>query len=361
MDPRQKLKYKGGRGAQKEVHNRFDKWQHHVDPEHLEHLYAHDEDPSQSKKTSYLKIYPKSIINPVSSPDLPFSWSMNPYQGCEHGCAYCYARNTHEYWGYKAGIDFEQRILVKEKASKLLEAALQKKKWIGEPIMLSGNTDCYQPIESKKRITRAMLEVCLKYGQPLGIITKNSLILRDLDILTQMAEKGLVRVVLSITTMDEGLRRKLEPRTSSISNKLSAIDKLSKAGIPTGVMMAPIIPGLNSHEIFNLAKATSQKGALSFSHTILRLNGIIGEVFLDWMEHHYPDRLKKVKHLVESTHGGRLNDSQFGRRMKGDGNIAQQINGMLKLARRQYFHDRSMPEFNRTVFVKAPKGQLKMF
>lgn len=361
MEERQEKRFMKGRGVQLRVSNRFEQYSHETDAGYLQHLADEDEDVSQSAPTTYLKVYPKTILNKITSPDLSFNWSMNPYQGCEHGCAYCYARNSHEFWGYNAGVEFEQKILVKETAPELLEKALQRPSWQAESIVLSGNTDCYQPVERELEITRKMLEVCLRYRQPVGIITKNDLLLRDLDILSELAEMKLVQVALSINTLDEKLRRKLEPRTASVSRRLKGVELLSDAGIPVAVMAAPVIPGLNSHEIMEIAKETSARGARAIKYTMVRLNGIISDLFMDWLHHHYPDRAEKVKHLIEQTHGGKLNDSEFGRRMRGEGQIAEQVRAMVKVARKRYFAGRSMPEYNRKDFVRAPKGQMNLF
>lgn len=361
MTERQDLTFKKGRGAQLAANNRFSNFSYEKDAEYLEYLMAEGEDVAEPERTRYIKVFPKSIINKVVSPDIGHEWSMNPYQGCEHGCTYCYARNSHEFWGYNASVDFEQKVLIKENAPALLEKALQKKSWKGEPIMLSGNTDCYQPAERTFEITRRMLEVCLKYNQPVGIITKNALIIRDLDILVPLAKKSLVRVVLSITSLDEDLRRKLEPRTASAQKKLQAIKVLNDSGVPTGVMIAPIIPGLNSHEVFDIARRAAEHGALSMNYTMVRLNGIISEIFLDWLDHHFPDRADKVKHLIEQTHGGQLNDSQFGRRMRGEGQVAEQVSRMMKIARARFYKDRKMPDYDRSLFEHLPQGQMRLF
>jgi DNA repair photolyase len=247
--------YTKGRGAQKNTPIRFESTE--VETFLQDALY----DPeilSEQPNTTFTKVYPKSIVNRVDSPDVPANWSMNPYQGCEHGCIYCYARVTHEYWGYSAGKDFEKEILVKVNAAELLEKKFKSKSWSPEPIMLSGNTDCYQPAERTFKITRSLLEVCLKYQHPVGIITKNALVLRDLDILKQLAKLNLVKVVISLTTLDEELRRTMEPRTSSSVNRLKAIEILSEKNIPVSVMMAPVIPGLNSNEIFSVAEAAKK-------------------------------------------------------------------------------------------------------
>lgn len=353
--------FKKGRGAQVDPDNRFLQERYETEDSYREHLRREGEDVSENRSTRYLKVYPKSILNPVRSPDIQANWSMNPYQGCEHGCGYCYARVTHEYWGYRAGTDFEQNILVKENAPALLEKALQKPSWQAEPIMLSGNTDCYQPAEKEFNLTRKILKIMHRYRQPVGIITKNALVLRDLDILQELAQKDLVHVSLSITTLDEDLRRRLEPRTATGQKRLQAVEALSQAGVPVNVMIAPIIPGLNSSEVFAIAKAAANAGARSINYTMVRLNGAIGPVFKNWLEQHYPDRAAKVLHLIEETHGGKIHDSHFGRRMRGEGPIAQQVKNMIRLARKKYLAGRSMPAYNRVAFIRAPKGQLGLF
>jgi DNA repair photolyase len=286
---------------------------------------------------------------------------MNPYQGCEHGCNYCYARNSHEFWGYSAGLDFERRILVKKDAPKLLEDLLKKKTWKAYPIVMSGNTDCYQPAEQQFKITRQCLEVFLKYRHPVAIITKNALVLRDLDILKELSKDNLIAVNISITSLSENTRRVLEPRTATIKKRFETVKALSEYGIPVNVMLAPIIPSINSHEILPLAKAVSEAGALSIAHTIVRLNGAIAEIFTDWIKKTMPDRAEKVLHQIESCHGGHLNDSRFGTRMRGEGEIAKQINAMVKLAKLRYFKDKAMPKLNTQLHEHYKFGQLKLF
>lgn len=361
MNEGKKQRLKHGRGAQINTHNRFENQRYEVDHEFLEHLHSQDQDVSLEKKTRIIKVHPKSIVNKVTSPDIGSAWSMNPYQGCEHGCAYCYARNSHEYWGFSAGSEFEQNILVKENAPQLLEKLLQKPSWQPESIMLSGNTDCYQPVERELQITRKILKVLQKYRHPVGIITKNSLIQRDVDILREMAQDDLVKVSISITSLDESLRRKLEPRTASAKKRLQTVELLAANNIPVKVMIAPIIPGLTSHEVFDIAKASAEHGALGVNYTMVRLNGQIAEIFMDWAQTHYPDRAEKIKHLIEETHGGKLNDSEFGRRMRGEGQVALQVKRMIELARVKFFNGRTMPEYNLKAFVRAPKGQLGLF
>lgn len=357
MNPKSTIK---GRGAQRNVHNRFFELSHDMRDDFLEFCHKEGEQ-SDNNKTLYLEVFPKTIVNTVASPDVGMQYSMNAYQGCEHGCIYCYARNTHEFWGYSAGLDFERKILVKKDAPKLLEALLKKKSWKAKTIVMSGNTDCYQPAEKQFEITRQCLEVFLKYKHPVGIITKNALILRDLDLLKALAEDNLIGVNMSITSLSEDTRRVLEPRTTTIKKRLETVKILSENGIPVNVMLAPIIPSINSHEILPLAKAASGYGALSIAHTIVRLNGAIGEIFKDWIYKTMPDRADKVLHQIESCHGGNLNDSRYKTRMLGEGKIAKQINNLVKLARQKYFKDKKMPKLNCDLHEQFKDGQLKLF
>jgi DNA repair photolyase len=338
-----------GRGAQINTPNRFHNW-------------VYDENPIEGETdTQFIDVHPKTILNKVDSPDIGMGWSMNPYQGCEHGCVYCYARNSHSYWGYSAGLEFEQKILIKKEAPQLLEEALRKPKWEPTAIMLSGNTDCYQPAERKYRITRQMLEVLWKYRHPVGIITKNSLILRDLDILEKMAENNLVRVAISLTTLNESLRRLLEPRTATGANRVKTIKTLSEHGIPVSAMLAPIIPSLNDHEIMDLAKAAADAGARRIHHQIVRWNGDVAPIFEDWIAKSYPDRAEKVLNKIKALHGGTLNDSRFGQRMKGEGNFADIIEQQVALARRKYFEGREVPPYNLELYRQMKNPQLNLF
>ena len=324
--------------------------------------YCHNEKENfDDHKTQYIEIFPKTILNKVNSPDIGMVYSMNPYQGCEHGCIYCYARNTHEYWGYSAGLDFERKILFKRNAPELLEQKLKSKNWKAQPIMFSGNTDCYQPIEKKLKITRKMLEVLYKYRHPVGFITKNSLILRDLDILTEMAKLRLVHVSISITSLKEETRRILEPRTASIKKRFETVKKLSENGVPVNVMMAPIIPAINSHEIFNLVKKASESGARSAAYTIVRLNGAIGEIFTDWVRKTFPERASKILHQIQDCHNGQLNDSRFGKRMRGEGTIAEQIALQFKISRKKFLNDKCLPPYDYSLYAKTKTNQLSLF
>ena len=357
MNPKSTIK---GRGAQGNVPNRFFELSHEMRDDFLEFCQKEGE-ASDNNRTLYLEVFPKTIVNKVESPDVGMAYSMNAYQGCEHGCIYCYARNSHEYWGYGAGLDFERRILVKKDAPILLEALLKKKSWKTHPIVMSGNTDCYQPAEKQFEITRQCLELFLKYKHPVAIITKNALILRDLELLKALTKDNLIAVNISITSLSEETRRILEPRTATIKKRLETVKVLSENNIPVNVMLAPIIPSINSHEILPLAKTASEHGALSISHTIVRLNGAIGAIFSDWIHKTMPDRAQKVLHQIESCHGGTLNDSRFGSRMHGEGKIAEQINNLVSLARQKYFKDKKMPKLNCDLHEPFKDGQLKLF
>ncbi len=346
--------YLKGRGAQIKTPNKFLKADYVA--EHVEGL---DEPLYSSQSTRVYRETPKTVVNKVTSPDLGMMYSLNPYQGCEHGCIYCYARNTHEYWGFSAGLDFESRIIVKENAPALLEKFILHPQWRAVPISVSGNTDCYQPLEKTFGITRELLKVFARYRHPLGMITKNGLILRDLDLLTDLAQDNLVHVFVSVTTLNEDLRRVMEPRTASGIKRLKTIEALAKAGVPVGVMNAPVIPGLNHHEIPDILKAAADHGALGAGMTVVRLNGSIGKIFEDWLRKNFPDRFDKVWNQICDLHGGSVNDSQFGRRMTGEGNLAEAIYQLFRTSKKRYFGDRTMPPFDLTRFRKG--GNLSLF
>jgi DNA repair photolyase len=346
--------YFKGRGAQIKTANKFLKEQYVQ-----EHIEGIDEPLLENPLTKIFQENAKKLVNRIDSPDLWNMYSANPYQGCEHGCIYCYARNTHEYYGFSAGLDFESKIIVKKNAPVLLEQFILHPKWHAVPIMLSGNTDCYQPQEKKMELTRGMLKVLARYRHPVGIITKNGLITRDLDLLKDLASDNLVNVMLSITTLNEELRRQMEPRTASGIKRLKTVETLSAAGVPVGVMMAPIIPGLNHHEIPQLLKAAADHGALTAGMTAVRLNGSIGKIFEDWLRKNFPDRFDKVWNQICSLHGGSVNDSQFGRRMTGEGNIADAIHQLFIASKKKFFAGRTMPPYDLTKFRKG--GSLNLF
>lgn len=347
--------YKKGRGAQFNTKNKF--ITHEVTREHVEGI---DDWEEKEVPTQYIEVFPKSIVNKVESPDVGMMYSMNPYQGCEHGCIYCYARNSFEYWGYSAGLDFESKILVKKNAPELLRKFLMNKNWDATPIMLSGNTDCYQPAEQKFRLTRKLLEVCNEFNQPVGILTKNAWIIKDKDILQEMAKKNILSAMVSVTSLDDQLRRAMEPRTVTAKQRLKVIEELSNAGVRMGIMMGPMIPGLNEHEMQRIMKAGKDAGATFTAYTFIRLNGAIKFLFHDWLYKNFPDRADKVWHLIEASHDGKVNDSEFGRRMRGEGNIAQIVSQQYKKYRKLYDLNEERWELDTSIF-RRPGEQGKLF
>ena len=349
-----------GRGAQKQQHNRFDEFRHETRNDYLNYCHSEGE-AADDNHTKYLDVFPKTLVNKVTSPDVGMGYSANPYQGCEHGCVYCYARNSHEYWGYGPGLDFERTILIKKNAPQLLEEKLKSKAWNGDTIVFSGNTDCYQPIERKLEITRKCLEVMLKWKHPTGIITKNALILRDLELLKALNEYNAISVYISITSLSEGIRRLLEQRTASIKKRLQVVETLAKYDIPVHVMMAPIIPSLNSHEILPLVKTVANLGARSVGYTVVRLNGQIGPIFEDWLRKTMPDRADRILHQIAECHGGQLNDSTWGRRIKGSGVISEQIKSTMALAKKRYLPEGGMPSLCVDHYLQIKNPQLGLF
>ena len=311
-------------------------------------------------KTKFMEVFPKTLVNKVESPDLRGMYSLNPYQGCEHGCIYCYARNVHEYWGYSAGLDFERKIIVKKNAPELLRKFLMHPKWECVPIALSGNTDCYQPAEKKFRITRQLLEVCNEFNQPVGMITKNAGMLRDKDLLKEMAKKKLISILESITSFEEDLRSVMEPRTTTAKQRLRLIKELSEEGVRMGVMLGPMIPGLNEHEMQRIMKAASENGATFSAYTFIRLNGAIKLIFHDWLYKNFPDRADKVWHLIEHAHDGKVNDSRFGVRMRGEGPIAELVRQQFKKYNKLYGLNAERWELDCTKF-RRPGEQGRLF
>ena len=342
--------------------NRFESIHRELDLEHLEwdqeHLRA-----LTNRKIEYIDDASRSIISENNSPDIPFRYSLNPYRGCVHSCAYCYARPGHDYLGFNAGLDFETKIVVKRDAPKLLREFLSKKNWKPEPITFSGVTDCYQPAEREFRLTRQCLEVALECRQPISIVTKNALVLRDLELLGQLAAAKLVHVYLSITSLDPELARDMEPRTSIPSARLRAVRMLSEAGIPVGVLTAPIIPGLNDSEIPQLLEAAKEAGAITADYILLRLPLTVEPVFIEWLQRVRPNHAAKVLGRLQEARSGKLNSSVWGERMVGRGLIAEQIRNMFRVFRQRYGLDSKMPTHNRDLFQPpSPKsGQLRLF
>ncbi|MEO6933310.1 MAG: PA0069 family radical SAM protein [Chitinophagaceae bacterium] len=347
--------YRKGRGAQFNSINRFLKYE-----QVKEHVEGIDDWIEEGIHTQYIESLAKGFVNKVESPDVGMLYSMNPYQGCEHGCIYCYARNSHEYLGYSAGLDFESKIIVKKNAPQLLKKFLQHPAWDGTPISLSGNTDCYQPAEQKFKLTREILEVCHEFHQPVGIITKNAGILRDRELLVSMASKNLVSVLVSITSFEEDLRRVMEPRTTTGKQRLRVISELSAAGVRMGVMLGPMIPGLNEHEMQRIMKAASEAGAVFSAYTFIRLNGAIKFLFHDWLYKNFPDRADKVWHLIEQSHDGKVNDSDWGRRMRGEGPVSAMVAMQYEKYNRKYGLNKERWDLDSSRFQR-PGSQIKLF
>ena len=324
-----------GRGASWSPANRFEKL--HVDFTHVDVV---DADPSDEEKprraTQYFRDLSKTIISRNSSPDVGFETSLNPYRGCEHGCIYCYARPTHEYLGFSAGLDFESKITVKTDAPQLLRAELESPRWQPQVLVMSGVTDPYQPVEKKLRITRGCLEVLAKFRNPVAIITKNRLVARDVDLLQELAASNAAAVNISVTSLDSRLQRVLEPRTSPPSARLEAIEKLRSAGVPVGVMVAPIIPGLTDYEVPKILEACAKAGAQFAGYTIVRLPWAVAPLFEHWLEEHFPARKEKILGRIRDLRGNdRLNNSQWHTRMTGEGIFAEQIASLFKVSCRR--------------------------
>ncbi|MGZ5538484.1 MAG: PA0069 family radical SAM protein [Chthoniobacterales bacterium] len=347
-----------GRGASWSPANRFEKL--HVDLTDIDvvdPIAATEERPRRT--TEYFRDGTKSIITRNNSPDVGFETSLNPYRGCEHGCIYCYARPTHEYLGFSAGLDFESRIMVKTDAAQLLEAELSSAKWEPQTLVMSGVTDPYQPVERRLEITRGCLRVLAKFRNPVAIITKNRLVTRDLDLLGELASHQAAAVNISITSLDPDLQRILEPRTSSPNARLETVAQLRAAGIPVGVMTAPIIPGLTDHEVPAIIKAAGEAGAQFAGYTIVRLPWAVRPLFEHWLDEHFPDRKKKILGRIRHLRGGeKLNSTQFHKRMRGDGIFAEQIGRMFEVGcRRAGMIER--PKLS-TAHFRRPNEQLNL-
>ena len=350
-----------GRGCSANPRNRFEKIELQPDFESLPEEEAL-ELATGKRTTEYFDDESQSVISENDSPDLPFRYSLNPYRGCAHGCSYCYARPTHEYLGFSAGLDFETKIIVKRQAPELLRRFLSRPAWSVEPIMMSGVTDCYQPGESQFQVTRGCLQVALDFQQPIMLITKNALILRDVDLIGKLARQNLVSVAISITSLDQGLTRKLEPRTSSPRARLRAVGELSAAGVPVHAMIAPIILGLNDSEIPAILEASAAAGAVSAGYVILRLPLGVAAQFEQWLAQHAPDQQRKILGRVRQVRDGRLNRSEFHERMKGTGVLAQQLAQSFKVFKRRYGLDTKSEPLDCSRFRIADRsGQLRLF
>ena len=343
-----------GRGSSDNPENRFEG--HYTD-------YQLDEETGE-RPSQETRLYPddtKEIISTNDSPDIPFNASINPYRGCEHGCIYCYARPTHEYLGFSAGLDFESRIMVKYNAPRKLREQLSSKKWEPKVIAMSGVTDCYQPVERKLEVTRGCLDVMTEFRNPVSIITKNYLVTRDIDYLTELAEHQASHVTLSITTLDRELARVMEPRTSQPGRRLQAIEKLADAGVSVGVNVAPIIPGLTDHECVKILQAAREAGATHASYTIVRLPYGVKDLFQDWLEQHFPDRKEKVLNKIRDMRDGKLNEPDFGKRFSGEGNYARQIGDLFSVHSKRLGFNQQRVALSTAAFKPAEGYQMKLF
>jgi DNA repair photolyase len=313
-------------------------------------------------ETELLRDTSKSVIAYNDSPDVGFNASVNPYRGCEHGCVYCYARPFHEYLGFSAGLDFESRILVKPDAPELLRKELSSPKWKPQTLAMSGVTDCYQPAERRLEITRRCLEVLADFRNPVGIITKNELVTRDIDILQRLHEHQAAAVMVSITTLDPEVARKMEPRASHPRERLKAVERLAAAGIPVGVMVAPVVPAITDHEMPKILEAAAAAGARTAGYVVMRLPGAVAGLFEAWLSEHFPDRKEKVLNRVRELRGGQLYDSRFGNRMRGEGLFADQIRATFQTFKRRYGLDQPFPELSTAAFrVPGKVEQLGLF
>jgi DNA repair photolyase len=351
-----------GRGSQLDPPNRFEATHHVPDLEQVEHD-AEYLDALARRKTETIPDRARSIVTENDSPDVGFRYSVNPYRGCEHGCAYCFARPSHEFLGFNAGLDFETKILVKEDAPELFRAFLSRRSWEPAPIAMAPNTDAYQPLERRLKLARRVLEVAAECRQPMAILTKNALVVRDLDLLGPMAAEGVAQVNVSLTTLDADLARTLEPRTSTPEARLRAIRALSAAGVPVRVLVAPVIPGLTDDSIPAVLKAVQAAGALSAEMGMIRLPLAVAPVFLDWLDRHQPGRRARVEGRIRAMRDGKLNDSTFGERMTGRGAMAEGVRALFRVTAAKLGLDAAMPPLATDRFRRpgATPGQLWLF
>ncbi|HXI14255.1 MAG TPA: PA0069 family radical SAM protein [Thermoanaerobaculia bacterium] len=342
-----------GRGSVTNPPNRF---------EPIHYAPDHENPPDDSAPaTLFLRDPTRQIISRNDSPDVSFETSLNPYRGCEHGCVYCFARPTHEYLGFSAGLDFETKILVKENAPELLRAELSSPNWKPQALAMSGVTDPYQPIERTLQLTRRCLQVLAEFRNPVFIITKNQLVARDVDVLGELAQHRAATVYLSITTLDLEVSRKMEPRTSTPELKLAAIETLARGGVPVGVMVAPVIPGLTDHEMPAILQAAARSGATAAGYTMLRLPYAVKGIFEAWLAEHFPDRKEKVLNRVRDIRGGKLNDPRFHSRAKGEGIFAEQMKSLFEISCRRAGIAGPRPELSCDSFQRPALPQMSLF
>jgi DNA repair photolyase len=343
-----------GRGSASNPKNRFESIETVPEP-------PQDSDAISSPHTEFFPDRSRSIIAYNDSPDVGFDASINPYRGCEHGCVYCYARPTHEYLGFSSGLDFETKIMVKEDAPELLRKELSSRNWTPQLVALSGNTDCYQPVEKTKQLTRRCLEIFLEFRNPVVIITKNFLVTRDVDILAELARYDCVGVTVSLTTLDHKLSSLLEPRASRPARRLAAIERLAEAGVPVGYLQAPMIPGLTDAEAPAIGAAAAKAGATFSGYVALRLPFAVKSLFEDWLEQNYPEKKNKVLGRVREIRGGKLNDPNFTSRMRGQGIYAEQMAKLFQLARKKSGITERWPKLTIEHFQRPGIDQLRLF
>lgn len=337
-----------GRGTRRNPENRFERIQLEPDPGDL--------GGTGQEATVFYRDSSRTVLAENESPDVGFRFSLNPYRGCEHGCIYCYARPSHEYLSFSAGLDFERRIMVKLDAPRLLRAELNSPRWMPQTIALSGNTDCYQPVERRLGLTRQCLEVLGEFRNPVSITTKNALVTRDLDLLAELAAARAAHVVVSVTTLDPDLSRQMEPRASSPEQRLRAIEALRRAGIPVGVGVAPVIPGLTDAEIPEILAGAARAGAQSAWWALVRLPPPVDALFVDWLATHFPERRERIVGRIRRCRGGELTDRRFGRRMTGEGPYAEQIAQLFSVTARRAGLDAPLPPLDATAFRRPPRA-----
>lgn len=349
-------------GSNLDPPNRFEQHHRELDLEHVEWDQEYIRQ-REHRSVEYIADSSRTIVVENQSPDIPFRYSLNPYRGCVHACSYCYARPGHEYLGFNAGLDFETKIVVKQDAPSLFRDFLAQPAWSAAPVMFSGVTDCYQPAEREYRLTRGCLEVAVSCRQPVSIITKNALVVRDLDLLKDLAADNLVHVFLSITTLNPELARQMEPRTSIPQARLRAIRMLAEQGIPVGVMTAPVIPGLNESEIPSILDEAGRAGAQAAGYILLRLPLTVEPVFLEWLQRTVPDQFDKIIGRIRRTRDGKLNRSEWSQRMSGTGEIAKQVQNLFRLFRKKHNLASTLPEHNCELFRPPPtaSGQQSLF
>lgn len=343
-----------GRGTGSNPPNRFERLHYDVSAADAVEIVP-------GPRTEYYRDATRSIIATNNSPDVGFDASINPYRGCEHGCAYCYARPTHAYLGLSAGLDFESKIFVKEDAPELLRQELSSRRWQPKPLAISGVTDAYQPIERRLQLTRRCLLVLAEFRNPATIITKSALVKRDIDVLAEMARFNCVTVVITVTTLDASLTQQLEPRASASAARLRAVAELNRAGIPAGVFIAPVIPGLTDHEIPEIVAAAAEHQSRFAGYTLIRLPLEVGLLFVEWLENHFPDRKEKILSRIRSMRDGKLNESRFGSRMRGEGPIAAAIRDLFQLSCKKVNLSRSFPELSIAHFRRPGDSQRTLF